>query len=277
MKILLVDVSSVFHRSYHALKKNNVVMTDSKGRPCVGTYGFFNSIFKVRADFFNFDKVVWAIDCFGSTETRKKICADYKATRKPQSDAFYEDLENLKQYLALTGVMPLGLKGYEADDIIASSMRYIIQEMASSMSNLEICIFSGDSDFELCTSYTDKVKFLKFSPLRIVEREEILQKWGVDSPEDIKLIKAISGDSSDNIAGIVTKKTALKRYKDSEFLKQHKEQIEKNLSLISFKDDLDVVPRSPDLSKENLEKIFTLMNSKSLLTRLSKNKLMTTT
>lgn len=272
MKVLLVDVSSLFHRAYHALSFRMPNLVDSSGTPCVGTYGFFNTIFKIRAEFVPFDKVVWAIDSIGGSSARKQIDPTYKAGRKSQSNGFYEDLSNLKKYLALTGVMPLGLSGYEADDIIASSVRYMAENF-SQEENLEVYIASGDGDFELCMNWELEIKLLKVSPLKVLTKADVMEKWKVESLEDIPLLKALIGDSSDNIPSIASKGKSYRLYKDPEFLRVNEQRILKNKSLLSFKTDLDVVPRTPDFSFENLEKIFTLLDSKSLLNRLKKGRL----
>ena len=272
MKVLLVDVSSLFHRAYHALSFRMPDLVDSGGVPCVGTYGFFNTIFKIRAEFVKFDQVVWAIDCAGGSSTRKQIDPEYKAGRKQQSSTFYQDLSNLKKYLSLTKVMPLGLNGYEADDIIASSVRYMAENY-SDKENLEVFIASGDGDFELCLDWPLDIKLLKISPLKILTKADVLEKWNVDNLSDIPLLKALIGDSSDNVPSIASKGKAYRLYKDPTFLKVNEQRILRNASLLNFKNDLDVVPRSPDFSPENLEKIFTLMDSKSLLNRLKKGSL----
>lgn len=268
-KILLVDVSSIFHRSYHALSKR-FKATDIYGNNCVGTYGFFNSLFKTCKLYGPFNKFIFAIDVKGSTSERKALDGNYKGGRTSQKSEFYTDLHSLiHTYIPMLKIMPLGLKGYEADDIIASACKYVVSNADDN--DYHISIFSGDNDFELCTKYTDSISLIKTQPtLREVPYDEIIAKWGDIDPDSIALLKAITGDSSDNIEGIrgYKLKKALKVYNDEEWLQQHSNILTKNLDLLNFRDDLEVVPRAVDFSESNLRKIFLTLNSSSLIKRL---------
>lgn len=271
-KILLVDVSSIFHRSYHALSKR-FEATDIYGNNCIGTYGFFNSLFKVCKLYGPFSKFIFAIDVKGSTSERKSLDENYKSGRTSQKSEFYTDLHSLiHTYIPMLKIMPLGLKGYEADDIIASACNYVTNNSREANDNdYHISIFSGDNDFELCTKYTESVSLIKTQPtLREVSYEEIIAKWGNVDPNSIALLKAITGDSSDNIVGIkgFKLKKALKVYDDEEWIQRHSTILNKNLELLNFRDDLEVVPRAVDFSNSNLKKIFLTLNSSSLIKRL---------
>lgn len=265
-----MDVSSVFHRAYSSLSKRIPDATDSNGIPSAGTYGFLTSFFKACKEFGNFSEYLFALDVKGSTGLRKKLNSDYKGTRKKQTNNFYLDKNNLiNYYFPLFDIVPLGLKDYEADDIIASSCKYISNNYKD---DYHIYIMSGDGDLEMCTKYTDKISFIKTQPKwELKSYQDILSKWDLDNPNDIPILKAISGDSSDNIEGIYgyKKKKALKVYKDITFLNKHNDIIQKNLSLITLKDDLDAVPRPINISLDKLQFLFEKLNSPSLLKRMN--------
>jgi len=271
-KILLVDVSSVFHRAYNVLCKRIQGSVDLDGNPTVGTYGFLTTLFKTTNEFGPFTKYLFALDVKGSTSSRKSTDGNYKSNRTKKTNDFYLDKDNLiNNYLPMMGIVPLGMRDYEADDIIASACKYISTNYNEG--TYEIYIISGDSDLESCIKYGKDIHFIKTQPKwGLLRNEDVYKKWGVENPDDIALLKAISGDDSDNIEGIYgyRRKKALKVYKNKSFLDQHKEKIERNLSLITLKDDLEAVPRGLSVSSESLNKMFSKLNSKTLLKRTNK-------
>lgn len=272
--ILLCDVSSIFYRSWHSLSKK-FKATDINGKPSVGCYGFFTTLFKVINEI-KPTHFVFAIDVKGATQARKEKNENYKANRKPKPKEFYEDLANLiENYIPKLKIMPLGLASYEADDIIGGACKFI-SNSPELFPSYHIYILSGDGDLEQCVQYTEHISFIKTQPSwKLVSRDDILEKWGNPLPHQIPLLKAIIGDGSDNISGIpgYKIKRASKVLNDESFLTQHSQLINSNLEIIKLRDDLEACPRPIDLSYENLERIFLELNSKSLLSRLRKQTL----
>lgn len=274
-KILLVDVSSIFHRAYHSLHKRMPDAKDIKEVPCAGTYGFLTSFFRVAREYGPFTHYMFANDVKGSCTSRKKANTDYKKNRKAKSSDFYADKDNLiNNILPMLGITPLGMIDYEADDIIASSCNYIYNKEQSGFSeNTNTIIFSGDKDLEMCIKYSKNIHFLKIQPSwNFVTNKEVLEKWGDINPEDMSLVKAITGDSSDNIRGVYGYKMlkTLKVYKDEDFLRKHKEIINNNLNILTLKDDLEAVPRTININKESLNIALRYLNANSLLKREDK-------
>lgn len=273
-KVLLVDVSSIFHRAYHSLNRRMPDAQDINKVPCSGTYGFLTSFFRAAREFGPFTHYVFATDVKGSTTSRKKVNPNYKKNRDSKTSGFYADKDNLiNVILPMLGIVPLGLTDYEADDIIASSCNYIYNNVESNLPpETNAIIFSGDGDLEMCTKYSPYIHFLKTQPSwSYMNNDEILAKWKVP-PGDISLIKAIIGDASDNIRGVYGYKLikALKVYKDPVFLEKHKEIIDNNISVLSLKDNLEAVPRGINITKDTLESTFTYLNAHSLLKRTDK-------
>lgn len=270
MRIILIDVSSVFHRAYSSLYTRMPDATDSMGIPSAGTYGFLTSFFRALKDYGPFTHYLFALDVKNSTSVRKSISSEYKGNRQKQENTFYQDRDNLiKKILPMMDILPLGLSGYEADDIIASSCKYI----SKNYTNYEVYIMSGDKDLEQTVRYSDNIHFIKTQPKwDLVSNSQIREKWGNISPEKIPLIMSICGDSSDNIIGIrgYKIKKSLQVYNNPEFLELHKEIIEKNLSLITLKDNLEAVPREINISPEKLEQTFQYLNAPTLLKRKDK-------
>ena len=271
-KILLIDVSSVFHRAYSSLSKRMPEAIDINGIPCAGTYGFLTSIFRACREFGPFTHYLFAIDVKGSTSTRKKENPNYKSNRKPKDNSFYKDRDNLiNNILPKLDILPLGLFNYEADDIIASACKYIYSNPDNNMSR--VFIMSGDKDLEQCVKYSDRIDFIKTQPKwELLSNKSIMEKWANISPNDIPLLMSIIGDGSDNIKGIrgYKLKRALTVYLDDKFLNDNKDIIEKNLSLIKLKDNLQAVPRKIKIKKEIMNQVFLELNSKSLIKRLDK-------
>src|SRR5574343_417400 len=258
MRILLIDVSSVFHRAYSSLSKRMPDAVDSLGIPCAGTYGFSTSFFRACNEFGPFTHYLFALDVKGSTGEKKGYFSQYKGNRIPKENKFYLDKNNLiNNYLPLLDIAPLGLRNYEADDIIASSCNYISNNYSNI--NYEVYIMSGDKDLEQCIKYSKNIFFIKTQPKwELKKYDDIIEKWGHSNPNDITLLMSIIGDDSDNIKGVYgyKLKRALNVYKDKNFLSHHNDIIQKNLSLITLKDDLDAVPRPINISLDKLQFLF---------------------
>jgi DNA polymerase-1 len=202
-RLLLVDSNALFHRSRAALTRTMGEMQTSFGIPTTGTYGFLNCLFSVIEQY-QFDAVVPVYDA--GNNWRKKEDENYKADREGSSVAHYADMNLLiEDVLPALGFTPCGVKGYEADDIIATISR-------KSPAYREIYILTCDQD--LLQLVTNKVKVILFNSakkIRVVDIDGVLDTYGV-YPAEVKYFKALAGDSSDNVAGIkgIGPKTAAK-------------------------------------------------------------------
>jgi DNA polymerase-1 len=142
---------------------------------------------------------------------RKEEDTEYKADREKSSLAHYADMNLLvEDVLPSLGFTPVGVKGYEADDVIAHISRH-------SPAYEEIHILTCDRDLLSCV--TNKVKVLLFNSAKKMELTDIdwiLEKEGV-YPAEIKYKKSLCGDSSDNVKGIkgIGPKTAVKIIEES--------------------------------------------------------------
>jgi len=182
-------------------------MQTSFGIPTTGTYAFCNSLFAI-IEKYQFDSVVPVYDA--GNNWRKKEDADYKANRDPSGIAHYADMNLLVQdVLPSLGFTPIGIPGFEADDVIATISR-------KSPGYEEIFILTCDKD--LLQLVTNRVKVLLFNSakkIREVDIDGVVDIFGV-YPADVKYFKALAGDSSDNVAGIkgIGPKTAVKIIQD---------------------------------------------------------------
>lgn len=202
-RLLIVDSNALFHRSRSALTRAMGEMSTSYGAPTTGTYGFLNALFSI-VEQYDFDCVVPVYDAGGNW--RKKEDDDYKANREGGSLAHYADMNLLiEEVLPGLGFTPVGVKGYEADDVIATISR-------RALAYREIFILTCDKD--LLQLVNNKVKIILFSSskkIQVVDIDGVKEIFGV-YPSDVKYFKALAGDSSDNIAGIkgIGPKTAVK-------------------------------------------------------------------
>lgn len=238
-KLLIVDFYALFHRSRAALQRTTGGLTTSDGRPTTGAYGFINNLLST-IDSIRPSHVVVCYDAGGNW--RKGASAEYKANRgggdEEEVAAFkFEASLALDELLPALGIEAVGIRGYEADDAI-----YTLSKDAIGFD--EVIILTCDQDILQCVS--DKVKVLLFNSAKKVAMmglSEVQEKWGV-LPAHVALVKALSGDSSDNIKGIrgIGPKTAAQIVIDSygvfdnvlkhPKVEEYREKVTKNLELI---------------------------------------------
>ena len=191
--LLLIDTNAVFCRSRSALTRTMGEMVTSAGIPVTGTFGTVNTILSVieKGDY---DSVIPCYDAGGNF--RKKLDDDYKGNREKSSMEHYADMGLLiEDVLPTLGFNPVGQKGWEADDLIATISR-------NSPAYREIHILTVDAD--LLQLVGNRVKVILFNSVKKTKTygiDEVLEKYGV-YPAEVKYWKALCGDSSDNIAGI---------------------------------------------------------------------------
>ena len=206
--LLLLDINAIFHRSRSALTRTMGEMTTSAGIPVTGTYGTLNTIFSI-IEKGEYDSIIPCYDAGGNF--RKKLSEEYKGNREKSSIEHYADMSLLlEEVLPTLGFNPVGVKGWEADDIIATISR-------KSPAYREVHILTVDSD--LLQLVGNRVKVILFNSVKktkIYGIDEVVEKFGV-FPSEVKYFKALAGDSSDNVAGIskIGPKTAVKIIEES--------------------------------------------------------------
>ena len=192
-KLLICDTSALFYRGRSALTRTMGEMTTSYGAPVTGTFAYLNSLFSLM-DRDSYDCVVHCTE--GGNNWRKKVSDDYKSNREKNTTQFYQDLSMLiEDVLPVLGMTPVSVPTFEADDIIATISRH-------APAYDEIHIATVDAD--LLQLVNNRVKVIMFSStknMKVYGVEEVVEKFGV-RPDEVKLWKSLSGDSSDNIAGI---------------------------------------------------------------------------
>jgi DNA polymerase-1 len=202
---------------------------DSNGSRCGGSIGTLKSVRKLLNDL-RPDNVLMVWDGEGGSQRRRSIMSEYKAGRKVRlnrkddfGESAEEDLHNLQKqyhdcqdYLGMLGVPQVRAPNVEADDLIAHLSINAVEDVLIVTTDqdllqlirdrgVEPCVkcnepYRGDSRCADCTVLSE-VKV--WSPIKgkLYDRQRFLSEYGV-LPENYRLMKALTGDASDNIKGI---------------------------------------------------------------------------
>ena len=210
--LLLIDGHSLAFRSYYAFSKGEGGGLSTKdGVPTSVTYGFLKALLD-NCKGLRPDGLVVAFDTAEPT-FRHEADQAYKAHRDEAPEAFFQDLENLQRILQQGLDLPLAMApGYEADDVLGTLANRAADQ------GWRVRILSGDRDLfqlvddarDIAVLYMGGGPYAKNSGPTEMRREGVIAKLGVP-PEDVVDLKALTGDSSDNIPGVkgVGPKTAI--------------------------------------------------------------------
>ena len=201
MKLLAIDGNSLINRAFYGIK----LLTTKDGRYTNAVYGFINILHRLL-ELENPEGVAVAFDLKKPTFRHLKY-SQYKAGRKGMPEELKSQMPILKEWLTLAGYTCVECEGYEADDILGT-LAYSLEQSGD-----ECVISTGDRDSLQLIS--DKTRVLlaatKMGKPEIInyDKQALFEKYGLTPPEMIEL-KALMGDSSDNIPGVagVGEKTA---------------------------------------------------------------------
>ncbi len=255
-KILLIDGHSIMNRAYYGLP----LLTNAKGVHTNALLGFLNIMIKAL-DEEKPDYLTVAFDEHAPT-FRHEMYEAYKGTRHAMPDELREQIPIIKDLLAAMCIKIVSKPGIEADDIIGTISR------RAQKKSVDTVIISGDRDLlQLVTESDVKLKLPHTSRGQTVVEEfyakDVLSKYRV-SPEGIIELKALMGDSSDNIPGVpkIGEKTAtdlVEKYGTIENLKEHigeitkksiKESLEQNFDLAVLSKKLATIDIDADIDYE---------------------------
>ncbi len=222
MKLLVLDGNSVVNRAYYGIR----LLSNKEGIFTNGIYGFLNILFRL-IDTTKADGVAVAFDLHAPTFRHKKY-SEYKAGRKPMPEELRMQIPLLKDILKLMGYKVLECEGYEADDILGT--------LALSAQNSSNTCFIATGDRDSLQLVGNGVSVLLASTkaghpeLTVYDEAKIMEDYGVTPPQLIE-IKALQGDSSDNIPGVagVGPKTAgglIQQYKSIDYIYENIESLE---------------------------------------------------
>ena len=210
-RLVIIDGKSVFYRGYYAMG----ALSLPDGTPTGGVYGFAAIAMEIVKKL-NPTKVVVAWDSKTSVSKRRALYPEYKAGRIKPGEDFYTQIPLLEELISDLGWNFVELDNYEADDIIGTLSRE-----ADEVGDWETYIISSDLDMlQIVDDNTHMWRILKgFSNIEQIDVPELEAKYGIKKSQFLDL-KALKGDSSDNIPGVsgIGEKTAVKLLNDYETL-----------------------------------------------------------
>jgi len=198
MRLLAIDGNSIMNRAFYGIK----ALSNSKGQFTNAITGFMNIYLKELSEV-EPDCIAVAFDLRAPT-FRHKANAEYKANRKGMPDELAQQMPVIKKLLGMMGVRIVECEGYEADDILGTLSK------ACSDSGNECYILTGDRDSYQLVSDLVTVRLSATKETKIITPKFIMDEFGL-SPRQMIEVKALMGDTSDNISGIkgIGEKTAL--------------------------------------------------------------------
>ncbi len=193
MKLLAVDGNSILNRAFYGIK----LLSTKNGDYTNGIYGFLSILLKITADV-EPDAVAIAFDLRAPTFRHKRY-EGYKAQRKGMPEELAQQLPILKELLGYLGYAMVECEGYEADDILGTLAA------ACTRAQVPCVIATGDKDsLQLIGDYvTVRLASTKMGQpdSSVYDTAAFRERYGVDPIQLIDL-KALMGDSSDNIPGV---------------------------------------------------------------------------
>lgn len=202
MKLLVLDGNSIVNRAFYGIK----LLTTKDGYYTNAIYGFLNILLKLQ-DMSKADAVTVAFDVHAPT-FRHKMYDAYKAGRHAMPDELRQQMPVLKNILHYLGYKTIECEGWEADDILGTLA-------AVCRNNGDECfIATGDRDSLQLAHGGVKVLLARTKGGQAVtdvyDENVVMEEYGV-TPHQLIQVKALQGDSSDNIPGVqgVGPKTAL--------------------------------------------------------------------
>lgn len=243
-KIVLIDGHSILNRAFYGLPD----LTNSKGLHTNAIYGFLNILFKILEEE-KPDYLTVAFDVHAPT-FRHGMYAEYKGTRKPMADELRQQVPVMKDVLRAMGVKIIEQAGLEADDLLGTLANRCEAQ------GMEVAIISGDRD--LLQLATDRVK-IRIPKTKQGKTEvedyyaaDVKEKYGVTPKEFIDL-KALMGDTSDNIPGVpsIGEKTATKiisEYGSIENAFEHVEEVKPPRASKALQEHYDLAVLSKTLA-----------------------------
>lgn len=243
-KIVLIDGHSILNRAFFGVPP----LTNSEGLHTNAVYGFLNIMFKILDE----EKPDYLTVAFDRSEPtfRHQMFNAYKGTRKPMAQELREQVPVMKEVLQAMGIKIVEMPGYEADDLLGT-----IAGMAE-VQGMDVSIISGDRDLLQLATEKVKIRIPKtkrtgteiedYYAADVVERYQVTPKEFID-------VKALMGDSSDNIPGVpgIGEKTAtnlIVAYKSIENAYAHLEEITPKRAKTNLEEHYDMAQMSKTLA-----------------------------
>ncbi|MBO7403553.1 MAG: DNA polymerase I [Clostridia bacterium] len=199
-KLLIVDGNSIVNRAFFGIRP----LSTKSGLPTNAVFGFL-SILKKHLDALEPDFRACAFDVHEPT-FRHQAYPDYKGNRKGMPDELREQMPYAKRAAAALGFRIIECPGWEADDVLGTAAA-----MGDARGDVETYVLTGDRDSLQLVTPTTTVVLAKTKEDILFTPAVFRETYGI-GPEQFVDVKALMGDSSDNIPGVagIGEKTALK-------------------------------------------------------------------
>jgi len=204
-KLILIDGNSIMNRAFYGIMGSKM-LTTKDGKYTNAVYGFLAIMFKIIEDI-QPQYIAVAFDLKGPT-ARHEMFEGYKANRHGMPEELAEQMPIIKDVLRAMKIDIIEKQGYEGDDILGTLAKF------GEKQGLEVTILSGDRDtFQLASDHiTIRIPRTKAGKTETEDynRAKVLEEYGLE-PEQLIEVKALQGDSSDNIPGVpgIGPKTAI--------------------------------------------------------------------
>ncbi|MEY8391805.1 DNA polymerase I [Lachnospiraceae bacterium 45-W7] len=265
-KIVLIDGHSILNRAFFGIPD----LTNAEGLHTNAVYGFLNILFRILEEE-KPDYLTVAFDVHAPT-FRHKMYEAYKGTRKPMAEELIQQVPVMKEVLKAMGVVIVEKEGYEADDILGTIAR------RSEREGLQVSLVSGDRDLLQLASDKIRIRIPKTkrtgTEIEDYYAEDVKEKYRV-TPEEFIDVKALMGDTADNIPGVpgIGEKTAtnlIVTYGTIENAYEHIEQVKPPRAQNNLREHYDTaklskvlatidvnVPLDYDVNQAKLGNLFT--------------------
>lgn len=203
--LLLMDGHAMVFRAWFALRQAQPLTIRETGEDVRGVYSFTTTFFKTLADH-KPTHVAIAFDPPGPT-FRHEEYADYKGTRPDIPPELTRNVERVKQVMGAFSVPILESPGYEADDVLGTIAAW------STEHGVDTLIATGDTDtLQLVSPHVRVLLTTGFGDTKVYDEDAVRERYGGLEPDQQRDVKALTGDTSDNIPGVpgIGQKTAVK-------------------------------------------------------------------
>jgi DNA polymerase-1 len=190
--VYLIDGSGYIFRAFHALPP---LTRPSDGLPVGAVHGFCAMLWKLLKESKTSEAPTHIAVIFdaGRETFRNAIYADYKAHRPPPPEELVPQFPLIRDAVQAFNVACIELDGYEADDLIATYARHVVDAGG------DVTIVSSDKD--LMQLVRPGVVMLDGMKAKKIGREEVMEKFGVP-PEKVVDVQSLAGDATDNVPGV---------------------------------------------------------------------------
>jgi DNA polymerase-1 len=203
--LMVMDGHAMLYRAWFALQSARPMTVRKTGEDVRGVYSFTTSFFKAVAAL-KPTHIAIAFDPPGPT-FRHEEYSEYKANRPETPRELHQNVERAKQVMRAFDIPIYEVPGYEADDVLGTIAKYADDK------DIDTIIATGDTDtLQLVSEHVSIMLTTGSANTKVYDIPAVNERYGGLSPDQVRDVKALTGDSSDNIPGVpgVGIKTAIK-------------------------------------------------------------------